>query len=75
MEFLNYTDFRSRSKHYFEAVEGGSSFIIIRKGKPVAKISPFRESQTGWKRKVRRIKLQNTEKTTLDYLMEERSEK
>ncbi len=75
MEILNYTDFRNHSKRYLDAVEEGESFIIVRKGKAVARISPYRGETDGWKRKVRRVSLKNTKKTALDYLVEERREK
>jgi antitoxin (DNA-binding transcriptional repressor) of toxin-antitoxin stability system len=74
MEILNYTDFRDHSKHYFDALEQGRSFIIVRKGKAVARISPYHGGEEGWKRKVQRIRLKNPSKTSLDYVMEERTE-
>ena len=74
MEYLQFTDFRNHSKEYFEKIEGGEGFIIVRKGKPVAKILPFEEKAQGWKRPVRRVKLKTTEKTTTDYIAEERAE-
>lgn len=74
MIFLKFTDFRNRSKEYFDKVERGSSFIIIRKGKPIAKIIPFNESITGWKRETIKVKIKNS-KTSLNYLMQERNKK
>jgi prevent-host-death family protein len=74
MNYLKFTDFRNHSKEYFDKVEHGSSFIIIRKGKPVAKIIPFNESIMGWKRENVKIKLK-TAKNTLDYISQERNEK
>ncbi|HNV49192.1 MAG TPA: type II toxin-antitoxin system Phd/YefM family antitoxin [Spirochaetota bacterium] len=74
MQYLKFTDFRNRSKEYFDKVERGSSFIIIRKGKPVAKIVPFGETGAAWKREPKRITLK-TGTTTLDYIMHERNER
>ena len=74
MNYLKFTDFRNRSKEYFDKVEHGSSFIIIRRGKPIAKIVPFNESFSGWKRETIKVKLKNS-KSTLDYIMQERTEK
>lgn len=74
MNYLQFTNFRNNSKEYFDKVENGSSFVIIRKGKPVAKIIPFIETNTGWKRENKKIKLKS-KKTSLDYILEERSEK
>jgi antitoxin (DNA-binding transcriptional repressor) of toxin-antitoxin stability system len=55
-------------------VEHGSSYIIIRKGKPIAKILPFNQTGPGWKRETKKIKLKS-DKTSLDYIIQERSEK
>lgn len=74
MNYLQFTNFRNKSKEYFDKVEKGSSFVIIRKGRPVAKIIPFAETTSGWKRENRKIKLK-TKKTALDYILEERNEK
>lgn len=74
MNYLKFTDFRNNSKEYFDKVEHGSSFIIIRKGKPVAKIIPFDESNPGWKRNNIKVKLK-TSKSTLDFLLDERDER
>ena len=58
MDYLQFTDFRNNSKQYFDKVENGNSFIIIRKGKPVATLKPFKEEiNEGWKREVKKIKL------------------
>jgi len=75
MTYLQFTEFRNHSKEYFEKIEEGEAFIIIRKGRPVAKILPFIQKTQGWKRDVSRIKLRKTNKTTIDYIIEERSEK
>ena len=73
MNFLKFTDFRNNSKEYLDKVENGDSFIIIRQGKPVAKIIPFNNETQGWKREHVKIKLRN-KKDTLDYILQERSE-
>jgi len=73
MEYLQFTDFRNHSKKYFEKIQKGESFIIIKKGSPVARIMPFDQNIQGWKRSVSRIKLQHTTKTTNDFLTEERN--
>ncbi len=74
MNYLKFTDFRNRSKEYFDKVEHGSSFVIIRRGKPIAKIVPFDESSSGWKRENAKVKLK-TSRSSLDYIMRERNEK
>lgn len=75
MEYVQFTDFRNNSKEYFDKIENGQSFIIIKRGKPVAQITPFTNTLKGWKREVKRIKLKNKHKTTTDYIIEERNEK
>ena len=75
MEYLQFTDFRNHSKEYFEKIEDGESYIIIRKGKPVAKIIPFNQRQRGWKRNVTRVKLKKSDKTTIDFISEERNDR
>ena len=72
MEYLKYTEFRNHAKKYFDIIEQGSSFIIVRKDKPIARIIPFQENHTGWKRDNTKIKLKKG-KTALDYVLEERN--
>ncbi|MDH4200207.1 MAG: hypothetical protein OEV66_07510 [Spirochaetia bacterium] len=47
-------------------MEEGSSCVIIRKGKPVARIIPFYEKTTGWKRENKKVFLK-LKKTSLEY--------
>ena len=74
MNYLQFTDFRNKSKEYFDRVEHGNSFIIIRKGKPIAKLLPFKENSDGWKREVKKVKLKKS-KDSLEYILSERNEK
>lgn len=73
MNFLKYTDFRNKSKEYLDKVENGDSFIIIRKGKPVARIIPFHQEIQGWKREHAKITLKG-KKDSLEYIQQERNE-
>ena len=73
MNYLKFTDFRNHSKDYFDKVENGNTYIIIRKGKPIAKITPFIEKAEGWKRTIKKIELKKNV-DTLDYIMSERKE-
>ena len=73
MKIINFTDFHNNSKEYLDKVENGDSFIIIRKGKPVAKIIPFNNETQGWKREHVKIKLRNR-KNSFDYILQDRSE-
>ena len=74
MEYLKFTDLRNHSKEYFDKVEEGSSYVIIRKGKPIAKITPFDKHTTGWKREIKKSILRKNVHT-LDYILQERNEK
>jgi len=74
MDYLKFTDLRNNSKEYFDKIERGSSYIIIRKGKPIAKIIPFNETAGGWKRKNQKITLKSR-KTSLEFVLQERNEK
>ena len=73
MEFLQFTVFRNKSKDYFDQVEEGRRFIIIRKGKPVARLIPFDSNSTGWKRAIKKVRLKNGTKS-IDYIQNERNE-
>ena len=74
MEYIQFTEFRNHSKEYFDKVEDGAGFVVIRKGRPIAQIIPFKVSLPGWKRDIRRIKLKGNV-STLDFIMNERSKK
>ena len=71
---MQFTEFRNQSKKYFEEIQEGASFIIVKKGSPVARIIPFNQNIQGWKRSVSRVKLKQTKKTTFDFISEERND-
>jgi len=74
MEFLQFTEFRNKSKEFMDAVENGQSYVIIRHGKPIANVTPFKEvSVQPWKRTPKRVTLKGNASTT-DILMEMRGE-
>lgn len=75
MNYLQFTEFRNKSKEYFDKVEEGSSFIIIRKGKPIATLKPFKEEgNEGWKREIKKVKLKKC-KDSSEYIIAERNER
>lgn len=41
VDYLQFIDFRNYTNDYFDKVENGDVFVIIRKGKPIAKLLPF----------------------------------
>jgi len=59
MNYLKFTEFHNRSKEYFDQIENGQSFIITRRGKPIARILPLNDTQkvvSGKEQKVPRWK-------------------
>ena len=74
MNYIKFTDFRNHSKEYFDKIEHGDSFVIIRKGQPIAHITPFSDKPAGWKRKVNKVKLKNDIDSS-EYIFNERTEK
>jgi prevent-host-death family protein len=73
MQFLQFTEFRNKSREFLDAVEHGNSYVIVRRGKPIAQVTPFRESVQGWKRIPKRVTLKKPVSTT-DVIMEMRGE-
>ena len=61
MNYLQFTTLRNSAKEYFDEVEKGKSFVIIRKGKPIAKVIPFTEPEKipTWKRPINRVTLKS----------------
>jgi prevent-host-death family protein len=59
MDYLQFTALRNSAKEYFDEVEKGKSFVIIRKGKPIAKVIPFNEPIQGWKRDIKLVTLKS----------------
>lgn len=70
MQYIKYTEFKNKSKEYMDKVEEGNDYIIVRKGKPIAKLIPFNQSK-GWNRNIKKVTLKS-KKTTLDYILDER---
>jgi antitoxin (DNA-binding transcriptional repressor) of toxin-antitoxin stability system len=42
MKTITFTDFRKKASGFISEVEKGETLILLRRGKPVAEISPFR---------------------------------
>ena len=55
MDYLQFTELRNSAREYFDKVEKGKSYVIVRKGKPIAKVIPFKEPVQGWKREVQTV--------------------
>ena len=65
MNYLKFTEFHNKSKEYFDQIEKGQSYIITRRGKPIARILPLNDTQKvvsvkeqnvpGWKKKFKKV--------------------
>jgi prevent-host-death family protein len=59
MDYLQFSKLSSSTKEYLEEVEKGKSYVILRKGKPIAKVIPFKDPAQGWKREIKPITLKS----------------
>jgi antitoxin (DNA-binding transcriptional repressor) of toxin-antitoxin stability system len=73
MNYLQFTEFRNKSKKYFSKIKQGNSYVIILKGHPVATVVPFNDKQNGLKRVIAKIKLKRCNNSA-KYVMAERNE-
>ncbi|MFM8914277.1 MAG: type II toxin-antitoxin system Phd/YefM family antitoxin [Flammeovirgaceae bacterium] len=64
MDYLQFTELRNSAREYFDKVEKGRSYVIVRKGKPIAKVIPFKEAIKGWKRDVQTVTPRKGEDST-----------
>ncbi|MEM7109629.1 MAG: type II toxin-antitoxin system Phd/YefM family antitoxin [Bacteroidota bacterium] len=68
MEYVQYTEFRNNSKYYIERLDGTDGLIIVRRGKPVAKVLPFdanpAKSIPIWKRNIKALTIKNAPDST-----------
>jgi antitoxin (DNA-binding transcriptional repressor) of toxin-antitoxin stability system len=80
MDHLQFTKLSSSAKEYFDQVEKGKSYLIIREGKPIAKVIPFKEpirsekAIRGWQREVKTVTLRSGADSS-KYIREERDER
>jgi prevent-host-death family protein len=65
MDYLQFTELRNSAREYFDKVEKGKSYVIVRKGKPIAKVIPFKEPIRGWKRDIQKVTLKNGGNSTV----------
>ena len=52
-------DFSHNIAKYLQEVESGKSIVLLKRNKPIANISPHNDNNThpGWKRKIKKIKV------------------
>lgn len=80
MDHLQFTKLSDSAKEYFDQVEKGKSYVIIREGKPIAKVIPFKEPIQskkviqGWKREVKAVTLRSGADSS-KYIRAERDER
>lgn len=57
MKTVAFTDFRNKAASYFRAVEKGETVRVVRHGRPIADIVPFRgeDGLLSWKRPAVRL--------------------
>ncbi len=63
MKTINFTDFRNNASLLLTSVEKGEIVIVMRHGKPIAKISPPNlnsEDRPAWKKKALRLIVNGT---------------
>lgn len=74
MTYIQYTDFKNHTKDYFDKIQGGEELIVIRRGKPIAKIIPFENKTRGWVREVGKITIKKGSPGISQILREERNQ-
>ena len=51
MQKVTVTELRKSAKHFFDLVESGEAFRVLRNGKPIADIVPVAPDLPAWKRR------------------------
>jgi len=73
MTTVTFSQLRNHAKEYFDAVERGETIEVVRRGKPIALVSPVRKRDPDyWKRPVEPLKLEGVSLSKL--ILEEREE-
>ena len=64
MKTIPVTDFRKNASSFIDEVEHGETFILIRRGKPVAEIIPFSgrpQKIPAWKQSNTRLQIEGSD--------------
>ncbi len=75
MKTITFTDFRKRASGFITEVEHGETLILLRRGKPVAEITPFHDAapwKPSWKRPGLRLEIKGSDLSSA--LLEERED-
>lgn len=73
MKTIAFTDFRKKASGFITKVEKGETFVLLRRGKPVAEISPYRDEivrTPAWKKPGIRLEIKGGDLSTA--ILEER---
>lgn len=75
MKTINFTDFRKKASGFITEVEQGEQLVLIRHGKPVAEIRPYKDTDAdipSWKRPFSSIEMEGSELSSA--ILEERED-
>ena len=64
MRTITFTDFRKKASGFITKVEHGETLILLRHGKPVAEISPYRDDvprTPSWKKPGIRLEIKGSD--------------
>ncbi len=64
MRTITFTDFRKRASGFITEVEHGETLILLRRGKPVAEITPFQDAaawKPSWKKPGLRLEIKGSD--------------
>ena len=73
MKTIAFTDFRKKASVFITEVEHGETLVLLRRGKPVAEVTPFSEGPLrtpSWKRPGIRLQIQGSDLSSA--ILEER---
>ena len=73
MRTITFTDFRKKASGFITEVEHGETIILLRRGKPVAEITPFSDEvsrKPSWKRPGIRLEIKGSDLSSA--ILEER---
>ena len=64
MKTVSFTDFRKNASGFIAEIEHGETIVLLRRGKPVAEVSPFSDKlhkTPAWKKPGIRLKLNGSD--------------
>ncbi len=73
MKTISFTDFRKNASSFITEVEHGETIVLLRRGKPIAEITPFTDNSVqtpSWKRQSTRLQIKGSDLSSA--ILEER---